>query len=226
MRERDMVYFDDKKQNDDMSMEDILASIRKYVSEEDIKNNNNNVQEQQQSTKISHPKNTQYPQNNRSNNDDYDDKNNDEDDDDEITISLDESQIIDKNNNQNDVFVENNSQHPVQPENNQEISNIIYNEQSDLESQLKDGANNNMSDQKQQKNGPFDKLADALKSYAQKPDVSYPQKQQYSNPNNMLTIDQFLKDIATPIIEKWIEKNMSKMVDEAINKEIEKLKSL
>lgn len=182
-----MVYFDDKKQNgDDMSMEDILASIRKYVSEEDMKN----VSSENQSSK------------------------NDSNDDSLEVITLGESQISD---NDHEDYMEPETSRNTPHEENYGTSQT-YTEESTLSQSVRSDPNTNQAE------SPFNRLASAMRSYGKQQKES--SKDNGNNPGNMLTVDQFLTVLATPIIEKWVEKNMKKLVDEAINKEIAKLKSM
>lgn len=66
-------------------------------------------------------------------------------------------------------------------------------------------------------NKPFEKLTDALRSYG---------KQQKTVQVSVRSpVDQFFIEIATPIIETWVKKNMQKIVEGIVEKEIEKIKS-
>jgi cell pole-organizing protein PopZ len=63
---------------------------------------------------------------------------------------------------------------------------------------------------------PFGKLTNALKAYGK--------HKEEENKSTQLTLDKFLENIATPAIKEWIEQNMARIVEEVVNREIEKLK--
>jgi cell pole-organizing protein PopZ len=66
--------------------------------------------------------------------------------------------------------------------------------------------------------GPFDKLTDALKSYG-KPKLKGDDK------TEMEIVCNFFRSIAEERVDKWLENNMAEIVEEAILREIEKIKS-
>jgi cell pole-organizing protein PopZ len=159
-----MTNFDKDNRNDDMSMEDILASIRKYVSGDGENNQSKGEQKQDTSVDINQ---------------------------DEVVINLEKSQIADpstKNIDPKEVV-------------EKELSNVMYTKSETLVSNT---------------NNPFERLTNTLK------ECDFPKKQDKNH--KMLTIDKFLEQLATPMIEKWLDSNLEQIIERVVDKEIEKLK--
>lgn len=191
---------DNNKTRDDMSMEDILASIRKYVADDDIKKS------QQQNGTIEQASLTRN----------HDISNNDNSDD--TVVKLNESQVV-LENIDND-YQDDNTIIAESTKHNQNYEPpISYTEVSSLSSSVVTNNENEAA------GGPFNKLANALKAYG-KPRMNNNDSINSKNTEdkNMLTIDKFLESIATPIIEKWVANNITKIVESAVDREIEKLK--
>lgn len=176
------------KKDEDMSMEDILSSIRKYVSEEDV-------------SKIN--KNTLTP------NDQQNIINNDK------VINLDASNILPSNaalpggtmsiQDNNDKI----KQSIIETESNQQYSIDSFN--------TNNNSNNNTENNAGQ-NSPFNKLAEALKAYGKK-------KDKINDLNYNMTVEQFLRTIIESYLQKWMDENLKKIVEQIVLKEVEKLKS-
>ncbi len=180
-----MTNFDDRD-NKDMSMEDILASIRKYVAEDDI---------------------------NKASSESKDDKNvvKNEYDSDQTVIKLDESQIISEDSKEIPTTINSDSTYSPTSSNP-----ATYTEVSSLSASVVNVPN---SENKRSDN-PFNKLATALKAYGR------PHETPAKSPRKeSLTIDKFLENIATPLIEKWINDNLNQIVEQAVDREIQKLKT-
>ncbi|MDR0744746.1 MAG: DUF2497 domain-containing protein, partial [Holosporales bacterium] len=75
-------------------------------------------------------------------------------------------------------------------------------------------------EQPKKSSSPFEKLAETMKSQRKNNTTNKDSKIETS-----LTIDQFLAEIASQVIEKWTDSNMRKIVEEIVMKEIEKIKS-
>lgn len=182
------------KKDEDMSMEDILSSIRKYVSEEDISKSN---------------KFTSSP------NEQQDNINNDK------VINLDASSVFQQENNDNiksgtiepdplqsydiDNLIKSNNNNTF---NNNGNSNVINNIEDSITNQ--DGSG---------QNSPFNKLAEALKAYGKQ------KKVKTNELNYNMTVDQFLRTIVESYVQKWMNENLKKIVEQIVLKEVEKLKS-
>lgn len=166
----------DNNPKDDMSMEDILASIRKYVADDDVKQS----QEQTEQEVSMHENfSTGSP-----------------------IIKLNESQIIDNDNSDQPQKTQESDENPV-----------TYSEVGTL-------SMNTVAPHSESGNeNPFNKLTNALNSYGKN------KEEKRKNLSNTMTIDKFLESIATPVIEKWVQNNISRIVEEAVDKEIQKLKN-
>ena len=149
--------------NDEMSMEDILSSIRKYVSEEDT------------SDKC----------------DDTVEKSNVNDD----VIELDEAYI----KKEDKVETTNTFEEPKQ----------TYSEKSTLSA--------GVANEPRKKASPFAQLTNALNSYREN-------KKEQCKSSNAKTVEQFFSDIAKGVIQDWVDKNMEKVVEKLVLREIEKIK--
>lgn len=150
-----MIGFNNKEE--DMSMEDILSSIRKYVAEEDLSKTNKTKE--------------------------YTDDNNHTD---SSIIELDECSVSDKMTSE-------------------------FQEEKSLNETPQSGLNNETT------SSPFNKLAEALKSYGK------PKKAQPINFN--MPVNQFFTAIVEEYIKKWVAENLKQLAESIILREIEKLKS-
>lgn len=163
------------KQEEEMSMEDILSSIRKYVSEDE-------------SGKVG-----SYPQDDYSINTEEpkrDTKKNDDD-----VISLGQEDVANVTIDSDSVIVPN---------------NIDSNQQSA-------GIDTKKVHISQTSENSFNKLAEALKSFG---------KQKKNNELSLnMTVEQFFRSVIETYLQKWMDANLKKIVDDAIRKEIERLKS-
>lgn len=168
----------EKKYDYDMSMEDILSSIRKYVSDEpddDVKSNDDGRRRPEIDVSDSG---------------------------DEVFVSLDESQLT------SDVDVGEDDEKEL-PEQKAEERNDFQQPFQQAFQQQKRSASG----------GAFNKLADALKAYG-KNEVKSVKK-----PSSEVTMSQFLTLVSGKIIEDWVDKNLRKIVEEIVLREIEKIKS-
>lgn len=177
------------KKDEDMSMEDILSSIRKYVSEEDISKSN---------------KFTSSPNENK------DIINNDK------VINLDASSVFSQDNDDN---INNMKPSPMESDALQRY---------DIDTLISDNNNNiiknNTVDNNKELNGiengsPFNKLAEALKTYGKQ------KKVKMSDLSYNMTVEQFLKTVVENYVQKWMDENLKKIVEQIVLKEVEKLKS-
>jgi len=125
------------KKDEDMSMEDILSSIRKYVSEEDVSKSNSKF--------ASSP------------NEQHDIINNDK------IINLDASSVFPQENNDN---IKQNTTEP-DPLQHYDIDNLINNNNiNNNKNNASNVAENTITNQNDSgQNSPFNKLAEALKAY-------------------------------------------------------------
>ena len=177
------------KKDEDMSMEDILSSIRKYVSEEDVSKSNN---------KFASSPNEQYDSN----------INNDK------VINLDASSVFPQDTNDN---IKSGTIEP-DPLQHYDIDNINSNTSSNFNnSKSNEESINNQNDSGQ--NSPFNKLAEALKAYGKQ------KKVKTNELNYNMTVDQFLRTIVEGYVQKWMNDNLKKIVEQIVLKEVEKLKS-
>ncbi len=176
------------KKDEDMSMEDILSSIRKYVSEEDV-------------SKTNQFKSSPNEQQNIINND--------------KVINLDASNILPSPQDVKlgDIEPDNSQQYTGDSfiSNNNNASNNKYN------SGIVEDNISNTNDSGQ--NSPFNKLAEALKAYG---------KQKKIKTNDLsynMTVEQFLRTIIESYLQKWMDDNLKKIVEQIVLKEVEKLKA-
>jgi cell pole-organizing protein PopZ len=70
--------------------------------------------------------------------------------------------------------------------------------------------------------GPFDKLTDALKAYGRH---GKSQPRGDSQQDSMAAIHHLFTTIASDIISQWIERNLPRITEELVMREIERLKS-
>ncbi|MDR1475737.1 MAG: DUF2497 domain-containing protein [Holosporales bacterium] len=168
------------RSGDEMSMEDILMSIRKYVSEEEPK------------------KKDEYPAEEDAVNADYGETDSAQDD---HVIILGKGDVL--------------NAAPTHPEpmysQKAHVNSMYYTEQSDLSEEVITSP---------KKSGPFDKLTDALKSYGKDK-----QKVDDKKFSELELVYNFFRSVAEEKITKWIEDNMPAIVEEAIQREINKIKS-
>ena len=189
------------KKDEDMSMEDILSSIRKYVSEEDISKSN----------KFTSSPNV-FPQ---GNNTQQDNINN------EKVINLDASNVFPQENNDT-ITSSNVESDPLQ---NYDIDNLTKSTNNNTFSKNNNGPSNNIEDiinnntNVSGQNSPFNKLAEALKSYGKQ------KKSKTSELSYNMTVNQFLRTIVESYVQKWMDENLKKIVEQIVLKEVEKLKS-
>ena len=179
------------KKDEDMSMEDILSSIRKYVSEEDVSKSN---------------KFTSSP------NEQQDNINNDK------VINLDASNVFQQDNNDN-IKSDNIEQDPLQ---SYDIDNLLKNNNNNNfnNNNVTNNIEDNITSQNESgQSSPFNKLAEALKAYGKQKKV----KQNELSYN--MTVDQFLRTIVESYVQKWMNENLKKIVEQIVLKEVEKLKS-
>lgn len=154
---------------EEMSMEDILSSIRKYVSEEDEKKESR-----------SSPSVNEFPQSQ------------------EQVIKLDESNIV------NEVAPGSQAVKRSDP--------VIYEEKSTP-------SGNVVLEKSPKKPGPFDQLTNALNSYGKN------KAEEAEKKKSSITVDQLFSAIAEKIVQKWIDENLSDVVEKVVLREIEKMKS-
>lgn len=171
-----MTNFNDRK--DDMSMEDILASIRKYVAEDDSK--------QSSEVDAEHHVSEDFPNS-------------------DSVIRLNESQIASSEEEMQENLANNNEKEIYNSETYSEVSTLSM---------------NTVDTPPPSRESPFNKLADALNTYGK----NKPQSKKDTT-QETLTIDKFLENLATPIIEKWVANNIFKIVEQAVDREIQKLKN-
>ncbi|MDR0552761.1 MAG: DUF2497 domain-containing protein [Holosporales bacterium] len=161
-----MTKFDNGGNQDDMSMEDILASIRKYVSDDEAKRGQsqkgdlgNNAYRGASADSISP----------------------------DIVVKLEENQIVEEE-----------EEVPKGGHNFYEIPDEFLHR--------KEGGN------------PFNRLSSVLKSH---PKTS----KKAADKTKTVTVDNFLRELATSMIEEWIDNNLEKMVIYIVEREIEKIKN-
>ena len=177
------------KKDEDMSMEDILSSIRKYVSEEDISKSN---------------KFTSSPNENK------DIINNDK------VINLDASSVFSQDNDDN---INNVKTSTMESDTLQryDVDNLIGNNNNNI---IKNNTVDNNKELNGTENGsPFNKLAEALKTYGKQ------KKVKMSDLSYNMTVEQFLRTIVESYVQKWMDENLKKIVEQIVLKEVEKLKS-
>ena len=182
------------KKDEDMSMEDILSSIRKYVSEEDISKSN---------------KFTSSPNENK------DVINNDK------VINLDASSVFPQDND--DSISNNTKSNTIESDILQQynIDNLMDNNNNNIikDNNINSSSNNNRDVNGQENSSPFNKLAEALKTYGKQ------KKVKMSDLNYNMTVEQFLRTIVESYVQKWMDENLKKIVEQIVLKEVEKLKS-
>jgi len=180
------------KKDEDMSMEDILSSIRKYVSEEDISKSN---------------KFTSSP------NETKDIINNDK------VINLDASSVFQQDND--DIINSNTKSNTIESDVLQQynIDNLMNNNNNNIIKDNNINSSNNKELNGQENSSPFNKLAEALKTYGKQ------KKVKMSDLNYNMTVEQFLRTIVESYVQKWMDENLKKIVEQIVLKEVEKLKS-
>lgn len=169
------------KQEEEMSMEDILSSIRRYVSEDEGGKVNPYSQD-------SYPIVAEEPKSN---------KKKDTDDD---VISLGQEDVADVTIDSDSVIIPNNV------ENDQQSVNVDTKKMHINQTHVSQTSENS-----------FNKLAEALKSFG---------KQKKTNELSLnMTVEQFFRSVTESYLQKWMNANLKKIVDDAIRREIEQLKS-
>ena len=157
----------------EMSMEDILSSIRKYVSEDQEKTQDEQTQEESKeeynSTK-------------------------------ESVISLKADQVI------------TNEMPSKQVESREHKNEAVYQERSTLS----EGLTNEAPEIKPKRQSPFEQLTNALNAYG---------KNKRETGIGAKTVEQLFSEIATQIIQNWVDKKMESFVERIVMREIEKIKA-
>ncbi|MBQ7524440.1 MAG: DUF2497 domain-containing protein [Alphaproteobacteria bacterium] len=156
--------FQDSNPNDEMSMEDILSSIRKYVSEEGDKKETEPVNND-----------VEVPQEN--------------------VIKLDETHV----SRETDPEITPATSEPSK----------IYEEQSTL--------SENVVSVKPKRPSPFEQLTNALNSYGR--------KKSEQKESGAITVEQLFSGIAERVVREWLDKNMERLVEKIVQREIEKMKA-
>ncbi|MDR1488573.1 MAG: DUF2497 domain-containing protein [Holosporales bacterium] len=187
-----MNNFEDKNE---MSMEDILASIRKYVAD-DISDSN----EQQSSTLVNSTE-EKTPG--------------------EAIIKLNESQIInDKVSSETYPSFSGGKTTNNVLDMGSNDDNAVYNEAKVHESEA-NIANSEQEKSISKKGNPFNKLSSTLKEYGKPKNNNDQIEQKVAS----LTLDKFFSDIATHAIETWVKNNLESVAQEIIEREIRKIKN-
>lgn len=178
------------KKDEDMSMEDILSSIRKYVSEEDVSKSNN---------KFASSPNEQYDSN----------INNDK------VINLDASSVFPQDTNDN---IKSGTIEP-DPLQHYDIDNINSNTSSNFNNSKSNEENiNNQNDSGQ--NSPFNKLAEALKAYGKQKKVKTNELNYNMTVDQFLRtivesyVQKWMKDNLKKIVEQIVLKEVEKLKSE------------
>ena len=157
----------------EMSMEDILSSIRKYVSED---------QDNQQEEK---PKEERQEEHSTSQ---------------ESVISLKADQVVSK------------EMPSEQVERRENKNEAVYQERSTLS----EGLANEAPEIKPKRQSPFEQLTNALNAYG---------KNKRETGIGAKTVEQLFSEIATQIIQNWVDKKMESFVEKIVMREIEKIKA-
>lgn len=187
--------YSDTNRDDEMSMEDILSSIRKYVAEEGEKNAPQHLMPQTQQTERPSEE-TISPSIS------------------EPVIRLSESNIVSEDMP--------NEQVSAVPQKASYEDKATYQERSSLSMSVTSGETSSQKSDniisKAKRPGPFDQLTKALNSYGRKKDV------EQAKPTGV-TVDQLFSTIAERIIQKWVDDHMNEIVEKLVMNEIEKMKS-
>lgn len=170
--------------DEEMSMEDILSSIRKYVSEEDGGNAN--------LRSVEHPGTQSVSHNNDSSTDTDDD-----------VITLGQEDVA--GTSTSDVLTGVASVEPAKEH---------FVENSFAGNGVKNSWNNETP---RNSNSPFNKLAEALKTYGR--------HKKNSALSLDMSVEQFFCSVVETYLQKWMDANLNKMVEEIIRREIDRLKS-
>ncbi len=152
---------------DDMSMDDILKSIRKYVSEEAAQKHEQQQVPQQQDVVSPVDEHSTEP------------------------IILPAENIVTEEEVQNTTPVINDP--------------LVYSETSKVDN----------------KSQPFNKLSEILRIKKESDRKDYVVQQKSSG----ITLDEFFRKIAVEAVEKWISLHLRNIVEEIVQREIEKIKS-
>ena len=186
------------KQDEEMSMEDILSSIRKYVSEGEASTLPSSDDQSSGTSTDFHDYDCA-----NTNQNSYSEENGN-------VISLGMEDIAEKTD---DVV--------LPPKQN--ISEDAYTSGSirDLSAE-NDTGNSNYSHEYKTNNetrgngSPFNKLAEALKTYGA--------RKKNTELNIKMSVEQFFRTVTENYLQRWMDANLKKVVDEIVRKEIEKLK--
>lgn len=165
--------------DEEMSMEDILSSIRKYVSEEDTGKSNTHSTEYSGSHEI--PSSNSAP----------------EPDD---VISLGQEDVAEPI----DVAAGTATVDFAK----EQVNNSL--DQSDVKSSWTADNHKNIS-------SPFNKLAEALKTYGK--------NKRNSELSLDMSVEQFIRTVIENYLQKWMNANLNRMVEDIIKREIDRLKS-
>ena len=99
---------------------------------------------------------------------------------------------------------------------NHNNSNNITNNKNNINNNFED---NITSTNDPGQNSPFNKLAEALNVY---------RKQKKFKTNELdynMTVEQFFRTVIESYLQKWMDENLKKIVEQIVLKEVEKLKS-
>ncbi|MDR1288792.1 MAG: DUF2497 domain-containing protein [Holosporales bacterium] len=174
------------KRGDEMSMEDILSSIRKYVSEDGLPRNEGSGEK---------------------------------DDDNSDHVSDDQDPALNVINLGMDHVV-GHSASPATPNigsHRNQGDSLRFSEQSDLSEEVITIPQQPSLKQRSGP-GPFDKLTDALRSYGKN-------RPKDGEKTEMETVFGFVRSIVEEKVDKWIEDHMQSTVEEAVLREIERIKA-
>ena len=174
------------KKDEEMSMEDILSSIRKYVADEKNtdsfdKHENGIVQDQYPSE--------QYDTQSREDNDDV--------------ITLGQEDVAEQSGGTGHISDDN-----IVLGNSTTDFNNLNAEDTTV------GAYSGATDRNRE--SPFNKLAEALKTYGT--------RKKSTELSIKMSMEQFFRTVTENYLQKWMDANIKRAVDEIVRKEIEKLK--
>ncbi len=175
------------KQSDEMSMEDILSSIRKYVADE---KHTDTLETSENSERADQP------------NDEYNTSDSNFEDN---VITLGQEDVAD---------------HSVTAKRASDDDIVLGASTTDTNYNNLSPEENPASSYSRAVEGnggsPFNKLAEALKTYnSRKKNIEL---------NLKMSMEQFYRTVTENYLQKWMDANLKKTVDEMVRKEIEKLK--
>ncbi len=168
--------------DEEMSMEDILSSIRKYVAEEDNSKQN--------------PHATDYPAPHEGSNSNPSMGLEDN------VITLEQEDVADTSDRvPTSANVDNTQDH---------FDNLFNDGEGDIKNSSDNELHKNIS-------SPFNKLAEALKTYGK--------HKRNSELNLDMSVEQFFRTVIENYLQKWMNANLNRMVEDIIKREIDRLKS-